>query len=488
MDENARFLQAVSLFSELPEPVVRTLAGKMQELHFEKGRRICEENREGNALFIIKAGIVQIHVGEGAEKKTLAYLKRGDYFGEMAVFTGDPRSASATAIAEVTLLGLTKADFETEVRANPSIALELLKTLSRRLARANQRSGSAESKAGKILFLSGSEKGAGKTAVARDLAHSLAKLSGKRVVLFDPNVQNPSVAHSVGVREDCDLAKELVSTEHLTVERYVKKTPWGFSVLLPQRVERTTYPLRESHHHVLVNALAEKFDYLVVDSSSTMAKLNKHLMESAARIVVVLSGRQQSLVNFLEPFERMILGPGAVERRKVVYLLNQNGGVVEDPVRLLGGHAKDIALTLPHDPEALKAADDRGMPGAEAAPESGWAKAAHETGREVFLDHSLELLLPELEGRASRLEALVPRLAGDLERIFSTPPERGAVDLEDADRDSLHAARAQRLGVRVTESVMTEGMDGFLTAAESAREFLGEGQILIRIDGRPSLV
>lgn len=489
--ENAQFLKGVSLFSELPENVLETLASRMLELAFPKGRHICKENDQGNALFVIKDGIVQIHVGEGSEKKVLAYLKRGDYFGEMALFTGEPRSASASALADVSVLGLMKDDLEREVVRTPAIALELLKTLSRRLAKANLLTGQGESKQGRLLFLAGSEKGAGKTVVARDLAAALAGLSDQRVVLLDPNVQNPSVARASGIQETCDLARELVSSNAVTVERYVKQTPWGYWVLLPQRVERTTYPLKESHHHVLMSALAEKFDYVVVDSSSTMAQFNKHLMQAASRILVVLSGRQDSLTSFLEPFQNLVLDKTGVDPGRVLYLLNQNAGEIEDPRGRLGRHATDLDLVLPHDPAALAATSERGGPATELAPDSPWAAAATELARTIFLEHSLEVLLPlAADGHAGasedRARSEGERLTKEFEELFGEAPQVDRVTLDEASEAA--GAPALEVAVRATQDRFNKGMDTFLQQVTSCRDRLGFERILVRIDGRPSLL
>lgn len=487
--QNHQFLQGVNLFAELPEPVVRSLASKMQELQFGKGRLICQENSAGDALFVVKQGLVQIHLGEGQEKKVLAYIKRGDYFGEMAIFSGDPRSASATAVADVTILGLLKKDFENEVRANPSLALEMLKTLSRRLANANLRTGGGATQSGRILVVMGSERGAGKTSMAREVAAGLAKESGARVVLFDPNVQNDAVAKAVGVEETCDLAKELVSSDQLTVDRYVKETEHGFHVLLPQKKEQTTYPLRESHHHILVNALAERFDYLVVDSSSTMAKLNKSLMDAATRIIAVLSSKQPSLESFLQPFETMVVGDTAADRRRILYVLNSLDGPVDEPERKLGRWAKHVHHVLPHDPEALAAANEAGAPSTTVSGSSPFAEAAQAVALDVYLEHSFEVFLPieKLDAVEAKVEEAAQVARDKLTSLFDRAPERDLVDLT-GDDEEAPVPYALRLRTKATADQANAAMSDFLELADDTRLKLGCDRLLVKIDGRPSLI
>lgn len=486
MDENTQFLQAVSLFEELPEKALQQISGKTLELAFEKGRVIFNENDRGDALFVIKSGIVQIYIGDGPEKKVFSYLKRGDYFGEMAIFTGDPRSASAAAIADVVLLGLRKHDFEDEVKRSPELALELIKTLSRRLAGANTRTGSSSDDSGKIIYLTGSEKGAGKSVLARDLARALHEVSGgARVCLVDPNVENPSLAQALGIEEDCDLAKELASTDSVTVDRYCKQTPWGFHLLLPQRNDKTTFPLRESHLHILMNSLADRFDYLVVDSSSTMAQFNRHMMQIAERLLVVLSGKQESIESFLQPFENLVVGAGNVDRRKIRYMLNCNAGEEEDPKARVGAEGPELALVLPHDPEALAAATEAKAPTSEVRPQSDWSQAVHQLARDVHRNHALHVVIP-LQDAEPKARDEAGKLARELEELFEDEVTKRDVSPWDESDEASGAGIS--VEVRATGKLFTEGMDSFLQQVASLRDRLGLEQILIRVDGRPSLI
>jgi CRP-like cAMP-binding protein len=447
VEENTQFLKAVSLFEELPEAALKQISGKTLELAFAKGRTIFKENDKGDALFVIKSGIVQIYIGDGAEKKVFTYLKRGDYFGEMAIFTGDPRSASADAIADVVLLGLRKQDFEEEVKRSPELALELIKTLSRRLAGANTRTGSTDN-SGKIIYLTGSEKEAGKSVLARDLARSLQEVSGARVCLVDPNVQNPSLAQALGIEDDCDLAKELVSSDSVTVERYCKETSWGFHLLLPPQ-------------------------------------FNRHMMQEAERLLVVLSGKQDSIESFLQPFENLVVGAGNVDRRKIRYMFNCNAGPEDDPRSRVGAEGPELSLVLPHDPEALAAATDAKSPTPEVRPQSEWSQAVNQLARDVHRNHSLQVVIPlrdeEEKGREEGAS-----LSRELEELFQDEPvRRDVTPWDDADPAS---GTGLSIEVRATDKLFTEGMDSFLQQSASLRDRMGLEQILIRVDGRPSLI
>ena len=83
-----------------------------EKVAFLPGETIFEEGSRGDSLFIIANGLVKISRKEENVQKELAVLKNSDCFGEMALFTGEKRSASATAITHTTVFKLTKAKFD----------------------------------------------------------------------------------------------------------------------------------------------------------------------------------------------------------------------------------------------------------------------------------------------------------------------------------------------------------------------------------------
>lgn len=486
--DKTQFLQGVSLFSDLPTGTLTPLAEKMLELNFPRGERICTENDKGDALFILKSGIVEISVGEGPEKKILAYLKRGDYFGEMAIFTGDPRSATVQAIADVSVLGLTKTDFEVEVRRSPAIALELLKTLSRRLTKQNLASTKDGASArGKLIFLTASQKKAGKTAVARDLASALNDSFEGKVVFLDPNVTNADVALSLGIEDPCDLAQELVSAESVTLDKYLVKTAEGLWVLPPQETQNTVYPLREAHHHILLNALLDRFEYVVVDSSSTMASFNRHLMRSADRLVVLLSGSQEDLKSFLDPFHNLVVKNNHIDPRRLLTIANLDsedaGQGLEEK---LGSYRGDLMLKLPFAPQAHQTAATARQAIPTLLPEAEWTKAIEALARRIVLEHEVDVFFPRDAENLETQKREAKDFELELEKVFSEDVATEEVELQDF--LGTESGPGLRIHCRMTSEELRAGMDPFLQAVTRLRARLGLDEITIRVDGRPSIL
>lgn len=98
-----------------------------------KGQMIFCEYEPGNSFYLIQEGRVQITKVLGTIEKAIDVLQPGEVFGEMAILEEAPRSASAVALDNVTVLEFNRANFEVLLQGNPQIALTLLKTFVKRI-------------------------------------------------------------------------------------------------------------------------------------------------------------------------------------------------------------------------------------------------------------------------------------------------------------------------------------------------------------------
>ncbi|MBN2619933.1 Crp/Fnr family transcriptional regulator [candidate division WOR-3 bacterium] len=107
------------------------------ERKLNPGEILFEEGDKGEVMYLIREGKIKITKGKGEDEKVLAVLKEGDFFGEMAIIESAPRSASAIAATNVSLLVIDKETFRSKIRENPLIEY-VLETLSRRLRAADE--------------------------------------------------------------------------------------------------------------------------------------------------------------------------------------------------------------------------------------------------------------------------------------------------------------------------------------------------------------
>jgi CRP/FNR family cyclic AMP-dependent transcriptional regulator len=105
---------------------------------YQPGDTIVREGDVGDTMFIIQTGEVKIHKRTHDRETTLAVLKAGDFFGEMAIIDREPRSASATAATEAKVLVLSKDIFESQIKTNPKIIMSILRKMSERLRAADR--------------------------------------------------------------------------------------------------------------------------------------------------------------------------------------------------------------------------------------------------------------------------------------------------------------------------------------------------------------
>jgi phosphoenolpyruvate synthase/pyruvate phosphate dikinase len=130
----AEVIERVPLFANMSPRDVEGIAALFKERRFAAGETITKEGAGAAAFFVIETGEATVTVG-GKERATLT---NGDYFGEVALIDEGARSATITAKTELVCHGLTYWEFRPLVQHNPTIAWNLLQTLSKRLRTAQE--------------------------------------------------------------------------------------------------------------------------------------------------------------------------------------------------------------------------------------------------------------------------------------------------------------------------------------------------------------
>jgi CRP/FNR family cyclic AMP-dependent transcriptional regulator len=135
---DVEFLGGASMFSSLAGDDVRELASLCREVSREDQSLVFRRGDPPDAMYLIREGKVEISTWtEDNEELVLAVLGDGDFFGELALFDGAPRTATAKAIGSVDLIEIRKDDLFAFLRRNPEAALSMMSEISRRLRVAN---------------------------------------------------------------------------------------------------------------------------------------------------------------------------------------------------------------------------------------------------------------------------------------------------------------------------------------------------------------
>src|SRR5213080_4482633 len=131
---NVETLRHVPLFESLDTEAAHELCELLESLDCKAGAVLFRAGDQGDGMYLIEQGKVRICVKtKDGHEVTLTELHRGDFFGEMALLDGKPRSADARVAEDARLAVLSREHFLAFVRANPDVALEMLTALANRL-------------------------------------------------------------------------------------------------------------------------------------------------------------------------------------------------------------------------------------------------------------------------------------------------------------------------------------------------------------------
>ncbi len=139
MGELLNILRRLPIFSKVSESSLRKIAGKFVTIKFRKNEVVFYQNEESTDLYVVLSGKLRAVVeNEEGKELLLATFKRGDFFGEMSLFDGKPRSATVIAEEESLLALLSRDEFLKLLKEEPTIAIEIIVSLVRRLRRADE--------------------------------------------------------------------------------------------------------------------------------------------------------------------------------------------------------------------------------------------------------------------------------------------------------------------------------------------------------------
>ena len=128
-DHRAALLAEAPLLAGVDDAGLASVAARVVEVGFQTGQVIARQGDVGTGFFIVASGSVRV-IRDG---ETIATLGPGEFFGELSVLDGQPRTAQVVAAEPTIVLGLASWDFEAVVRERPEVALAVMRGLAGRL-------------------------------------------------------------------------------------------------------------------------------------------------------------------------------------------------------------------------------------------------------------------------------------------------------------------------------------------------------------------
>jgi hypothetical protein len=197
---------------------------------YKAGAVILEEGGRDQVMFVIEAGSVEIFRTDGGTVRAIRTLEAGDFFGEMGLLDDQPRTASARAATDCTLLALDAAGLDALLRAHPEVAIRMLRTMAGRLREAG-----AEGRARKKGARSGEKPAVPAPAAGPAAPGALVTAAGSEIALPAKDEITLGRPDQVsGFRPDIDLGP--LDTQRMTSRRHAKLVREGGELFVLEEV------------------------------------------------------------------------------------------------------------------------------------------------------------------------------------------------------------------------------------------------------------
>jgi CRP-like cAMP-binding protein len=134
MIQIGEIIKNVPFFRSLGRDSIDFITEKLKYKQFAGNSIICKIGDPGDRMYIVLSGKVSVSAANG---EVLAFIASGNYFGEMALLTGEPRSATVTAVSDTETFVLEKDAFDVILEKYPSISIAMSKIMSQRLRETN---------------------------------------------------------------------------------------------------------------------------------------------------------------------------------------------------------------------------------------------------------------------------------------------------------------------------------------------------------------
>ncbi|MEE2959425.1 MAG: Crp/Fnr family transcriptional regulator [Myxococcota bacterium] len=130
----------VSIFRDLQDAELLELTAVVQTLRLKKDTLVFRQHDQGDSLYVVAEGRVKVTVQteESDREMILTIFKLGDFFGEMSLIDGQPRSATIETMEKTILLQLRRTDFIAHLKKHPMTSLNIITEMSARLRRSSE--------------------------------------------------------------------------------------------------------------------------------------------------------------------------------------------------------------------------------------------------------------------------------------------------------------------------------------------------------------
>ena len=149
LNEEVELLKGVPIFAKMEPARLKLLAFTSERMNFGEGQEVCHQGDPGDTLYVILGGVADVLIDSPSGQIAVAQMKKNNFFGEIAILTDVPRTATIKVRESLSTLKITKDTFYRMVAEFPEMAIEVMRVLARRLDDTNNKLREATAKAAK---------------------------------------------------------------------------------------------------------------------------------------------------------------------------------------------------------------------------------------------------------------------------------------------------------------------------------------------------
>jgi pilus assembly protein CpaE len=324
----------------------------------------------------------------------LTYFTDGQFFGEMALLTGAPRSATATAETDSQLLVLAKEDFDQLLADHAQIMREMLKVVSQRTLQTNQQllaeepGSSVTVGGGRVYAVFSPRGGSGKSTVAVNMALAQAHEQPERTALLDLSLTFGHDARLLGLTPETSLAavpaENLSDFDRRTLGRYMTAHESGLQVLVAGTRPEEGEIVTAAHVRAALGTMKRQFSATIVDCGSSFDEPTIAALEMAEKVIVICTPELNTLRDVrecLRVFGEII----HLDASRLVFAFNQYQPFVSlAREQFEAALEQQMAFELPHAGEAAYKAAAKGQPMVQSSSGASFSRAIEKMTRALI--------------------------------------------------------------------------------------------------------
>ncbi len=309
---NDGILQQIPLFESLSKDAREFIVGRLKTETFASGEMIVRQADTGSSLYIITGGLVKVTKRQkNGTSHELARLQVGDYFGEMSLLAGQPRSADIIAVTDTTTLVLQKQDMDEILQEYPTIAVHFSKILSKRLRDTTYLQLGLKRTKTVIAIYSRHVESLFQAVFSMNLATSFIRELIKKVILIDINShENELSAILHGDSGDSIRQPPYTRVGWDDITPSIIKHNSGLHILplaVGANIQRQTF---EKDISPLLEKLRQDYDYILINCSKEMRKLVHTALERSALIIYLTPTSENAIQRCKKDVDLFIQGYG----------------------------------------------------------------------------------------------------------------------------------------------------------------------------------